>query len=72
MHGSEEDRTLIDAVARRVGFPGPTPWILIFHGGDTDEDLKRKLATLPTNVPISRLGLSAVSRGPEQLVAVGL
>jgi uncharacterized protein YkwD len=72
MHGSEGDRTLIDAVARRVGFPGPTPWILLFHGGDTDEDLKRKLATLPTNVPISRLGLAAASRGPEQLVAVGL
>jgi uncharacterized protein YkwD len=70
MHGAPDDRTLLDAVARRVGFPGPTPWILVLHANNGDAELARRMAGLPANVPISRLGIAAASRGSEQLVAV--
>jgi uncharacterized protein YkwD len=70
MHGASDDRTLVDAVSRRVGFPGPTPWLVIFHANDVDADVTRRVAALPVNVPISRFGIAAASRGPEQLVAV--
>jgi uncharacterized protein YkwD len=72
MHGTPDERRLVDAIARRVGFPGPTPWIVVFHANDVDADVTRKMATLPGNVPISRFGVAAASRGPEQLVAVAL
>jgi uncharacterized protein YkwD len=72
MHGTSEDRTLVDAVARWVGFPGPTPWIVTFHSNDVDADVTRKIATLPRNVPVSRFGIAAASRGQERLVAVAL
>ena len=70
---------LVDAVARRIGYVGPTPWVAFFPcGADAehpvaDADLQRVLAAVPSNVPVTRYGLATLHRGAGQdVVAVAL
>ena len=78
VRGTRADLTDVDAVSRRVGWVGDTPWVTIFRGRlDTprpiaDVELEQLVAGLPANWPVSRYGISTVVHGEEVGVAVAM
>jgi uncharacterized protein YkwD len=72
------DAAAVDAVSRRVGFVGPTPWIVTVpsteSGGrpDVDGRLRRFLLDVPRGTALTRYGVAAIGVGDATLVAVAL
>ena len=69
------DQAMIDAVACRVGFVGPTPWIMTYgfaNDGDAakaDLHLRKALADNPHDAHFNRYGISSIGHGQVDMVS---
>jgi uncharacterized protein YkwD len=78
LRGTAIDPASVDAIARRVGWVGPTPWVYVFRGRRDgarpieDSDLDKQVADIPSNVPVTRYGIATVSRGDDEGIAVAM
>lgn len=71
------DAAGIDAIARRLGFVGPTPFLFVVpRHGPTEQpidgtELADRIASIPTNMPMDRYGIATLTRG-QDAIAVAL
>jgi uncharacterized protein YkwD len=69
------DAMTVDAVARRVGYVGPPPFVFAFKGGFAseqaiDDELERQFATIPSNVVLTRYGVATITAGGERVTGI--
>lgn len=72
------DAAGLDAVARRVGFVGPTPMLFVVgRHGPTEQpieatELDTRLGAIPSNLPMDRYGIATLTLGQQDVIAVAL
>jgi len=66
----------LDAVTRRVGFVGPEPALFVLPGRTgggppiAPADLKARIDSIPSNIPITRYGIAILVRGNDAAIGI--
>jgi uncharacterized protein YkwD len=72
------DPDRVDAVARRLGFVGPTPWLVGVpvpkgvNRPEVEAEIKRRVASAPKDMPLTRYGVASIGGGFDEIVVVAL